>query len=55
MKTPSAVRISPPILMPETAPGDNPPLNPEELLELLAAGVLLADEDTGVDVISLVL
>lgn len=41
--------------MAETAPGDNPPLNPEPLLELLAGGVPLADADTGVEVVSVML
>jgi hypothetical protein len=46
----------PPILIAETTPGDNPPLEPEELLVLVlpAAGALLAEEDTGVDEISVV-
>jgi hypothetical protein len=45
----------PAILMAETAPGDKPPLDPEELLELLVVAVLLAVDDTGVEVIWLML
>ena len=40
--------------MAETTPGDNPPPAPEGVLVLLAADVLLADEDAGVEEVSLV-
>jgi hypothetical protein len=40
-----------PIVMPETTPGDNPPLGPEEVLELLVTGVLLPDEGLEVEVV----
>jgi hypothetical protein len=39
-QTPIPARIMPPILMPETAPGDNPPLDPAEEEEEEEEGLL---------------